>query len=328
VSRARWAAGALTFALGLGLGLGLFGCSNAGFVAASPAEHAAYRQTRVARTLDERLAAATAYLEAYPDGAYSGDVTAFVRRAEPLYFKSRQRTPEGLARYVEVLPKGAHAEEARSRLRALAALANRPDSLTASARRTEERLRRAQESREIARQEVAFWADLLLDPAVYRAPVASGPAELVTAFSLALPEPRCTLEAERRTCVKDVEFEYQVASPGGLTPRVLVLTIRLEEDVEGRPLRATLEGEELFLRLEETYQKRALDPGSEADLALALARALEVAAGAFASRVSAEPSCTQPTPDPGGPVLASYACEGMSLEVTRGAVDRFVFAPR
>jgi hypothetical protein len=207
-------------------------------------------------------------------------------------------------------------------------LASRPDSLTVSARRTEERMRRAQESREIARQEVAFWADLLLDPAVYRAPVASGPAELVTAFSLALPEPRCMLEAERRTCVKDVELEYQVASPAGLSPRVLVLTVILEQDVEGRPVRATLEGEELFLRLEETYQKRALDPGSAADLALAHARAAEVAVGAFGARVSGEPACAQPVPDPAGPVLAAFACEGMSLEVTRGELDRFVFAPR
>jgi hypothetical protein len=314
--------------LALGLALAVVGCSNAGFIAASPTEHAAYRQTRVARTLEDRLSAATAYLDAYPEGAYSEDVRRFVGRAEPLFFKSRQRTPEGLARYVEVLPKGPHAEEARSRLRALAALASRPDSLTTSARRTEERLRRAQEARELARQEVAFWADLLLDPAVYQSPVASGPAELVTAFSLALPEPRCTLGAERRTCVKDVELEYQVASPAGLSPRVLVLTVILEEDLEGRPLRATLEGEELFLRLEETYQKRALDPGSDADLALARARAGEVAGGAFGARVSGEAACAQPLSDPAGPIVALFACEGMSLEVTRGEIDRFVFAPR
>jgi hypothetical protein len=27
-------------------------------------------------------------------------------------------------------------------------------------------------------------------------------------------------------------------------------------------------------------------------------------------------------------VLSSFACEGMSLEVTRGALDRLTFAPR
>jgi hypothetical protein len=275
------------------------------------------------------MRAANLYLEEYPTGVYADEVRASLNAAEPLFYKSRQTSQAGLESYLAALPQGPHAPEVRSRLQAIEELAARPDSLTTAARNTEARLRTAQGEREIARQEVAFYVDLLLDPAVYQGPVSEGPAEFVTTYSLALPAPRCTTSETARVCSKDLEFGYQVPTASGLVERVLVMSVVLEEDLSGRPLRARVEGEELFLRLEETFATRPLDGQRSQDRALAHARAVEISEGAFGAKVSVEPSCTRPS-SPN--VLSEFTCAGLSLRTIpaaeAGGLDRFEIEPQ
>lgn len=95
----------------------LASCGSAGQrVIASPSEYASYRATRIAGDLDTKMAATSHYLDEFPNGAFHAEVARFYERAEPLYFEARKRTESGLAAYLEALPDGPHAEEARHRL--------------------------------------------------------------------------------------------------------------------------------------------------------------------------------------------------------------------
>ena len=304
-------------------------CSACSWLSASPYEYAAYRRTRAQPTLEERMSAATQYLEQYPKGVYADEVRAALNSAEPLFYKSRQTSQQGLEAYLAAMPQGPHAPEVRSRLQAIEELSSRPDSLTSAARSTEDRLRKAQGEREIARQEVAFYVDLLLDPALYQSPVSEGPAEFVTTYSLALPAPRCTTSETSRVCTKDLEFGFQVPTTSGLVERTLVMSVVLEEDLFGRPLRARVEGEELFLRLEETFAKRPLDGQRAEDRALAHTRAVELNEGAFGAKVSMDASCRRSA---AAPVLSEFGCGGLTLKavvaVEPGGLDRFEIEPQ
>lgn len=96
------------------------GCGGAGqALVASPSDWSSYRATRVARSLDEKMAASSQYLEKHPEGAFAPEVSRFFERAEPLYFEARKGTKAGLSAYLEALPDGPHAMEARERLRVL-----------------------------------------------------------------------------------------------------------------------------------------------------------------------------------------------------------------
>lgn len=85
----------------------------------STEDYASYRATRTANSLDERMQALRIYLDEHPEGAFASEVKSFYERAEPLYFEVRKSTIVGLRAYLEALPNGPHAEEARARLSAL-----------------------------------------------------------------------------------------------------------------------------------------------------------------------------------------------------------------
>lgn len=96
------------------------GCASVkGSLLTPPEQYAAYRETRITKNIDARLAASARYLANYPDGAFADEVATFFERAEPLYFDARKGSRAGLLAYLEALPQGPHAEEARERLRIL-----------------------------------------------------------------------------------------------------------------------------------------------------------------------------------------------------------------
>lgn len=303
----------------------LTGCS---WVSASPGDYAAYRKTRLEPTFEGRLRAASDYLEAHPNGAYRDDVTAYVKKAEPVFYKTRETSTAGLESYLRAMPKGAHAAEVRSRLEALREQSGRPDGLIVAARATEARLKLAAESREKARSELAFWVDVLSDKEAYASPIAEGPAELVTAFALALPSPRCHARGEGQSCEKDVSVGYMVPTRRGLEDRVLDFVVTIDKDATGRPRAARIEGEALFSRLEETYAKKALQKEGVGDRITAAERGVEVVSTAFQARVSADAACKQPVV---APEIARLECGAMRvrarMSVEAGGIDAISFEP-
>lgn len=303
----------------------LSGCS---WASASPADYAAYRKTRLEPTFEARLRAASDYLEVHPSGAYRASVSAYMKKAEPVFYKTRETSLEGLESYLRALPKGAHAAEVSSRIQAIREQATRPDGLVVAARATEARLKLAADSREKARSELFFWVDLLSDKEIYRAPIAEGPAELVTAFALALPAPRCRPRTGGQTCEKDISIEYMVPTRRGVEDRELGFVITIDKDEAGRPVAARIEGEELFARLEETYAKKALASEGISDRIAAAERGVEVVSTAFEARVSAELACKQPVV---APEILHLACSGMRARARTsadaGGIDSISFEP-
>ena len=287
-----------------------FTCAGCAWAASSPYEHAAYRRTRVAPTFDERMSASREYLERYPDGAYAAQVRRSYERSEPVFFEARQRDEQGLRAYLRVLPTGAHAAEARSRLALIEAERSRPDALSAAASATEARLAAAKAQREKARAEVAFWVESLADPEVFSAPLSEGPAEVLVAFSLSLPAPKCERTDAGRTCTKSIVLPYSLPSREGLVPRELSLEITLEQDASGRPRAAKLEGPELFSRVEEAFAMQEIDFASSEHRVAALERALDLVTVAFQARVSEDPACSKPVT---APDLVRLSCNQMSV---------------
>lgn len=104
--------------MAIGLAISAIGCGAVGkpFVAA-PSDFASYRATRVAKSLDEKMAAAARYLEEHPEGDFVSEVSNFFEAGEPLYFEARKGSEAGLSAYLEALPNGPHAAEARERIR-------------------------------------------------------------------------------------------------------------------------------------------------------------------------------------------------------------------
>src|SRR5262249_3494945 len=95
---------------GAALALALSGAGCSFF--AAPGDYAAYRATRVAPTLEERLAAAQRYLRDRPQGAFQDEVRAAFDHAEGVYYGSKRGSITGLYAYLEALPSGPHHEEA------------------------------------------------------------------------------------------------------------------------------------------------------------------------------------------------------------------------
>ncbi|WP_437738115.1 hypothetical protein [Sorangium sp. So ce1335] len=304
------------------LALALSGCASRPAILASADDYAAYRATRVSRTFEGRLAAASNYLERYPDGAFAGEVRAYLARAEPVYYAAKRGTAAGLTAYLATLPRGAFREDAAHRLRALVRDRNAGDLLARAARETEAQLSRQRAARARVREELAAWLRRFLGSDAWGRPLAEAPAEVVVPFSLALPAPRCASADERAgpgavVCAKRIELPFAVSAGGESAPRKAELEVAVLQDAAGRPIEVALRGPDLFTRLEEARSAREITADDPEGRIGGIALAVELARGAFAARVSAEPSCSREVE---APVVLHLECGGVRL-VARAAVD-------
>lgn len=250
-------------ALALGaLVAGSSGCRVGRAVIADPSDYAAYRKTRTLPSLEERLRAAERYLEMYPRGDFVADVQRAYARGEESLWVSKRGSVTGLAAYLEELPRGTHAAEARRELEARRAAS--VDVMGRRAAETEGRLASAAAERARAREELGAWLRRLGQEGVLGAAMTDAPGELVVAWSLSLPEPRCEADPAigGRRCHKLIERPFAIpAGADGGGPRVLLLDVTVEEDEEGRLCAATLTGPSLFSRFEEADALRPADRG-------------------------------------------------------------------
>lgn len=306
--------------LTLAVALVATGC---GWIKATPGDYAQYRKTRVLPTFEERIAAAYQYLEERPDGAYADDVRRYYKRAEPVFFHTRQTTEKGMRSYLALLPKGPHATEIRSRLRVLEEQRGR-DTLVEAATLTRERLERAAKSRSEAQAGLSRWLGILLDRAVFAAPLSDGPKDLVIAYSLELPEPSCAPaegagapERAVRLCAKDATYPFIIPGPQRLEDRELSFLVEIALDDAGKPLRAAIAGEELFSRLDETFAKTERRSASVRDRIEAVSRGVDFVSTAFERRVSPDATCSKPVT---APEVLRLECAGLRV-VARAAAD-------
>ncbi|WP_437641517.1 hypothetical protein [Sorangium sp. So ce854] len=307
----------------------LSGCASRPAILASPDDYEAYRATRASRTFEGRLAAASTYLERYPDGAFAGEVRAYLARAEPIYYAAKRGTAAGLTAYLATLPRGAFREEATHRLRALVRDRSAGDLLARAARETEAQLSRQRAARARVREELAAWLRRFLGRDAWGRPLAEAPAEVIVPFSLALPAPRCApadelAGADERAgpgavvCAKRIDLPFTVNAGGESAPRKAELDVAVLEDAAGRPIEVALRGPDLFTRLEEARSAREVTADDPEGRVGGIALAVELARGAFAARVSADPSCSREVE---APVVLHLECGGVRL-VARAAASQ------
>ncbi|AUX43276.1 hypothetical protein SOCE26_047200 [Sorangium cellulosum] len=302
----------------------LSGCASSRPLLASHGDYAAYRATRVSRTLDERLAAASAYLERYPDGAFAGEVRVYLARAEPAYYASKRGSAAGLTAYLAALPRGAFSADARFRLGQLIQARNTGDLLSRAAQETEARLAKERAERERVRDELTAWLRRFLDSEAWGRPLAQAPAEVVVPFSLTLPAPTCApAPIDERAgpgalvCSKRIELPFTVKAEGEAAARAAQIEIAILEDAAGRPIEVAIRGPELFTRLEEARSAREVAADDPSGRIGGISLAVELARAVFQDHVSPEPSCSREVV---APVVLHLECGGARL-VARAATD-------
>ncbi len=295
------------------------GCAGSGFLTA-PDDYSAYRTTRVAPTLEDRLSAADHYLTSYPEGAFRPEVRAYFDRAEPVFFAAKEGNIAGLHDYTRTLPTGPHRALAAKELGRLEAARDRHD--LASAEDVTAGVDRATAERAAVSSELTTWIGLFLDVPLWDAPLSHAKKELIVPWSLALPSPTCAAldqgtkageglappRGATRRCAKLRELPYAVVVDGVSEPREVTLEITVFQDAEGRPIEARIGGPDLFLRLEETFTIRALPRGEPEPKIAAMARTAELLRAAFFQAVPPGGQCKRP---PAAPIFLDLACAGL-----------------
>jgi hypothetical protein len=244
----------------------------------SPGEYADYRRVRLAETADERLASAWRYLEEHPEGQYAGRLRRFFDKAEPAFYEVRRRSPAGLESYLAALPDGPHAEEALQALVDARFAAAAPSLDTVAAQRTSLRIRRENEARDKAADELRWWLVHLLDPTLWRAPFDEGPGDLVVRYRLSLPAPLCGGHLEfvaGQQCVKTFTRSFVVRGDDGREERELTYEVEIELDDRWHLHRAKLVGIGMFVAVEEARQGKSLVMLATEEIAAIARRALD-----------------------------------------------------
>jgi hypothetical protein len=294
------------------------GCASFDAAIASPREAAAWRATRVAPSAEARLAAASRYLAEYPQGRFRERVRAFLGEVEPLFWQARRESAAGLRAYLDALPDGPHAAEARDRLALFQRRVHDAEAerLAARALATEARLEAQARARRAAIDTFTGWVATAAAFDGWGSPL--DPASL--GGLLRGDAARCTEAACRRT----VSIPYAVVAAGQTTE--LEATLELAAELDGGSVRRiVVAGPELFTRLYEAGEDR-LAPDHER----AARFAAELVAGAVEARLPAE-RCAAPSGASGGAAAPVRACDGRRVEVIAGAApgddDRVVVEP-
>src|SRR5205814_2308757 len=178
-------------------------------VGASATDYADYRAYRVASTVGARLRAATLYLQCHSDGDFRDEVSEWFNRVEPVFFEATAGSAAGMQAYLDALPEGPHAVNAKERREALleAGRAEAGERLAQKAAEIERRLAAAAQSRENVLTAYASWIGRLLDfDAWGRTPDKVG-QEFRSAWE-ADPAPKC--EADRCEKLLSISYELEI----------------------------------------------------------------------------------------------------------------------
>ncbi|MEO7328992.1 MAG: hypothetical protein ABI193_10465 [Minicystis sp.] len=323
-------------AVAASLALAASACRPATF-GATPGDYADYRATRLGTTVDDRLLAAEKYLTRHPEGVWIDEVRAYHDRIEPLYYGRKQDTIGGLETYLRALPEGPHRMDAGRRLEGLRAAQDAGSGVVAAGDVTA-KLDKASADRAKVHDDIALWIERFLDVDLWMAPLSEAKATLIIPWSLSLPMPTCApIKAgslarapalAARRCAKLLEMPYTVVVGGAPEDREATLEIAVIQDEAGRPLQVSIGGPDLFLRLEETFTVRAMQPGDPERKAASIRRAVDLVRETFGRAVSRAPACEQPA---AGPQKLDLACRGVRAQVrpavTGGEDDAVLISP-
>ncbi len=305
--------------------LSLGGCAVGTRLSAGHEDYRLYRETRLAQTVEQRLATSHGYLKAMPEGKWRNEVRSWFRLSEPAYYRAAQNSLPRLRAYLLAMPDGPHAKEVRSRIVELETeigfAARREQRTLTSARAVQQKFSSAAEQRQALVQGVADWVRLLSSIETFGQPTSALPHELIYRFRLESPRGSC----EGDECTKTLAFAYSIPEHGQLVERVALFDIIFELD--GGVRRATLSGPELFSRLGEALELRAVELARPQSRVEAIGRMLPVIENALEGRLP-QASCARTAISP---TLLERACSGLRVTVIAGEggadEDRVVFEP-
>jgi hypothetical protein len=282
-------------------------------VLANQSDYDAYRRTRTAGTLEERLAQADAYLRAHRDGRFREEVSRWFVPAERDYFRRAHDHAPRLRAYLDALPRGPHAQQAAERLVELELAAKyarrRDERLTEEARALEEKLSDAARMRRDVVETLATFSRHLSAIRSFGRPTSELDHELLYDWRIAEPAARCVGDR----CVKAIKaiaLPYAIPDGGKLAPRKALVDVVIELE-RGGVKRAEIAGPELFSRLGEAIELRPVRPSDPQARAVAVGRALTVVEGAIEPHLPSA-RCRR---EAVSPVVLERACDGVLLRV-------------
>jgi hypothetical protein len=305
----------------------LWGCAAGQQLTAPVDDYEAYRKVRLARSVDQRLAASWRYLKLMPDGRFRTEVNGWFARNEPRYFELVYDDLQRLRTYLESVPDGPRSQAVADRVAelelALEFERRRERSLTEEARTMEKTLAGAQRTRRELVQIFVGWAERMSRIKSWGQPTSALDHEFIFEFRLSSPRARCV---ERR-CTKTLSLRYAVPEVRRVEPREAIFDVVLLLDERGGVRSAILTGPELFTRVAEAADMRAIGPDQGLARAEAIARVAELLKHAW-EPVLPEASCGR---EAVSPVVVERACKGLVVRMTAAAgpeeEDRIEFLP-
>ena len=281
-------------------------CVHLRQVGAATSDYADYRAFRVAPTLGGRLKAASFYLRCHADGEFKDEVSEWFDRVEPLFFEATAGSPAGMQAYLDALPDGPHAVNAKERREALLAAgrAEAGERLAEKAAEMERRLAAAAQGRENVLAAYASWIGRMLDFDAWGKEPAKASEEFRKAWE-GEPTPKC--EGDR--CDKLLSINYELEVGGKPEPYVGIVVISLGLK-KGKVIEGVVSGPDLIARLGEAHAAEPVDDSAGAR-ARAMRDVIELTGGAIERRLPRE-RCEKP---PRAPAILVRECDGMRIEI-------------
>ena len=287
------------------------GCALGKQVLADPGDLADYRAYRVAADEGPRLARAQRYLAAHPRGAWASDVRAAFDDEEPRYFEAAKDSKQKAIEYLVELPKGPHADAARSLVVSFDAHTEDVTTLVllADARRTDAMLEIASRERRRVTERILEDVGLLLDRGVYGAQVDEAPASLTRALGGGV---RRTFGSAPTRRDDTLAFTLPTRTGSEIHVASVELAVKLED---ARIVEGIVWGPDLFVRWTEADVIRVLDPSVPQARALAASHVTEVLSGAFEAALPGDRCAVVVA----SAELLARRCDGWTVSVKMGA---------
>lgn len=293
--------------------LELGACSMGTQLASSRGDYALYRETRVAKRPEQRLAAAHRYLREEPEGRYRAQVRAWLAVAEPRFLAEAHDRPSMLRAYLRAMPAGPASQAVRDRLEEFDILNQYRGRKEAESERfvsrVEAELAAAQAARERFIETVVSLVGAMAKTRSFGQPTSALDEALIYRFRLEPPAGHCRGDA----CSKQFALDYAVPTRDGLVARTARFELAIDLDA-GLVTRIRLAGPELFSRLTEAVDRTLLDPKNLLARTEAIARALQV----FENSLQPTLPSSECARDVVAPVVLSRICRGVSLSVVVG----------
>jgi hypothetical protein len=314
----RWGSIATAFAM--------LGCSVGNQLVAGRTEYELYRDTRLAPTLEERLAAGNRYLKDDPEGRYAAEIKAWFEPAERTYVSAAWNSLPRLRAYSAALPDGPSIERIKARTVELEATigfaAKREKESQERVEALQASLERAAEQRKAFLDDLSGWIGAFAGIQAWGKPLAELGAGVTGKFGTESPADSCVEEL----CSVARTPRFAIPVKDKLVPREAAYSVELVLQ-SGGVVEARLRGRELFSRIGEALDLRAVsfaDPQSRAE---GIGRALGLVTNSLGTSFAAA-GCERAAI---APVVLERACGGTRVlataALTTGEDDVLVFGP-